>query len=82
MSLTLEDIRIIKGLLMEQENRLVERFEDRFDGIDKRFDSIDKKLSSMGIVLDELVEIVPVEYNERYSNHERRIISLEKQRAS
>ena len=47
MSLTNDDIDLIKQLLMALENRIDDRFDNMETGINKRFDDIDKRFEQV-----------------------------------
>lgn len=87
MALTNEDIQLIKEALrseFEQINKRFERVDHRFEAMDKRFDQVDQRfdrveqrLEGIEKSLNELTDAVTVDGNERYSDHEERIKTLE-----
>ena len=85
MSLTSDDLADIKQLLLALENRL----DRRFDEVDKRFDEVDKRFSDQDEQLNEILNAVGgdleekdeqiIAHNKQLKNHESRILHLESQ---
>ena len=78
MSLTSDDLADIKQLLLALENRL----DRRFDEVDKRFSDQDEQLNeilnAVGGDLEEKDEQI-IAHNKQLKNHESRILHLESQ---
>jgi tetrahydromethanopterin S-methyltransferase subunit G len=85
MSLTRNDIQILKEVFQQQFDKIDKRFDlidKRFEQIDKRFEEIDKKFEKLeqNLVGQFIAEIYEL-YTPRddFNNLEKRVLSLKKQ---